>query len=255
MALSLMTALIGMQGNAKAQQNLLPDPSIEETQAPNRYGIPYRKWSGWLYEGAGAFRIGKVAHEGKTSAEMDGSPGVKMRLSSPPVTVMPGRYRFTCYVRGLDVGSGVYGFSEDVNFADDAYVSLKKPGTFGWTRLEIVKDVPKSQEVVFRIGLWGAGRLWVDDARLERVSADTPVTAAPVWGREEKPIAPPSALDAKTAVHCPDCGYRNLPEWAHCYACGADLNAHADTPSTPPVRLLADFENGKVDAVHAGRGH
>ena len=246
MSLALVTALLAIQGSARSQQNLLPDASIEETQSPNQFGVPYRKWSGWLFEGAGAFRVGKVAHEGKTSAEMDGSPGVKMRLSSPAVTVTPGRYRFACYARGLDVGIGIYGFSEDVNFADDAYVSLKKAGTFGWTRLEIVKDVPKTQEVVFRIGLWGSGRLWVDDARLERVAADTPLTNGPVWGREEKPIAPPAPLEAKAAVHCPDCGYRNLPTWGQCYACGANLNVRSIMPSTRPVRILAAFENGKI---------
>ena len=80
-------------------------------------------------------------------------------------------------------------------------------GTFGWTRLEIVKAVPKKQEVVFRIGLWATGRLWVDDARLERVPDTTPLTDAPVLGAEEKPIAPPAALDNSKAVHCP--GYKH----------------------------------------------
>src|SRR5262249_49373943 len=145
--------------------NLLPDPSIEETQPPNRFGIPYRRWSGWMFEGAGTFRNGKVAHSGTTSAELVGAPGCKFRLYSPAVSVEPGRYGVSCWIRGLDIGVHAWGLSEDVNFGDETYHPLKKSGTFGWTRLEIVKAVPKKQEVVFRIGLWAAGRLWVDDAR------------------------------------------------------------------------------------------
>ena len=86
----------------------------------------------------GTFRNGRVAHAGATSAELRGTPGVKMRLYSPAVTVGPGRYRFSCWIRGLDVGVHAWGLSEDVNFADDTYFPLKKSGTFGWTRLEIV---------------------------------------------------------------------------------------------------------------------
>ena len=76
------------EGRACAQsaENLLPDPSIEAIQSPNQFGIPYAKWSGWLYEGSGVFRNGKVAHSGRTSAEMRGTSGVKMRLYSPTVS-------------------------------------------------------------------------------------------------------------------------------------------------------------------------
>ncbi len=104
-------------------------------------------------------------------------------------------------------------------------MQLKKSGTFGWTRLTVVKDVPKKQEVVFRIGLHTTGRLWVDDAELVKVDDKTPLTKEPILGAEEKPIAPPAPLDAANAVACPDCGYRNMPQWKNCYACGAQLKA------------------------------
>ena len=61
----------------------------------------------------------------------------------------------------------------------------------------------------------------------------TPPTArlaAPVstWlvmiGPEEKPIEPPGEL-GEGAVRCPECGYRNMPSWGHCYACGTALLA------------------------------
>ncbi|MDQ3813434.1 MAG: hypothetical protein M3347_05730 [Armatimonadota bacterium] len=234
-------------GRLPAQQptNLLPDPSIEATQAKNQFGVPYQKWNGWIFEGACEFRNGKIARSGQTSAEMIGAPNGKIRLFSPAVTVEPGRYRFSCYIRGLDVGVHAWGLSEDVSFVDDKYHNLKKSGTFGWTRLDIVKDVPKKQEVVFRIGLFAPGRLWVDDAELVRVSDDTPLTNGSVLGQEEKPIAPPGPLEAATAVQCPDCGYRNMPQWGRCYACGETLTALGAVTEGPAVRPLVGFEEGK----------
>src|SRR5262245_16304582 len=106
-----------VRGGARTEDNLLPDPSIDEAQAPNRFGVPYRKWGGWVFEGTGVFRNGKVAHQGMTCAELLGAPGAKFRLYSPAVTAEPGRYRFSCWIRGLDIGVHAWGLSEDVNFA------------------------------------------------------------------------------------------------------------------------------------------
>jgi len=246
MAAACAAALAASDVRGQGAANLLPDPSVEETQPPNQFGIPYARWGGWLFEGAGEFRNGKVARTGATSAELVGGQGAKLRVYSPPVTVEPGRYRFSCYLRGLDIGTHAWGLSEDASFADEQYYQLKKTGTFGWTRLEIVKDVAEAKEIVGRIGLWAPGRLWVDDAELLRVGPDVPLTDGPVLGEEEAPIAPPGPLDPAQAVHCPDCGYRNLPAWGHCYACGAELTATAQAPVGPAVRPLASFEDGTV---------
>lgn len=244
----ILYTLLALTSVLPAQQaaNLLPDPSIEATQTKNQFGVPFAKWNGWIFEGACEFRNGKVARSGQTSAEIVGAQNGKMRLYSPTVTVEPGRYRFSCYIRGLDVGVHAWGLSEDMLFADEQYHPLKKSGTFGWTRLDIVKDVPKKQEVVFRIGLFAPGRLWVDDAELVRVADTTPLTNGPVLGAEEKPIAPPGPLDAATAVPCPDCAYRNMPQWGRCYACGAALIARDTVAEGPAVRPLAGFEEGKI---------
>ncbi len=238
---------------AQTNANLLSDPSIEQPRSKNQFGIPYALWSGWIFEGTSEFRNGSVAHSGQTSAEMVGSQGGKIRLYSPAVTVAPGRYRFACYLRGLDVGPGQWGTCEDVNFGDDQYYPLKKMGTFGWTRLEIVKDVPAKQEVTARIGLWGPGRLWVDDAELTRVPDSTPLTNGPVLGTEEAPITPPGTLDPASAVRCPDCGYRNMPGWGRCYACGASLVAHSPAAQGPTARPLASFEDGTIQPFTPSR--
>jgi len=237
---------------AQPTPNLLPDPSIEEKRPKNQFGIPYAKWNGWLFEGACEFRNAKLARAGETCAELAGGQGGKMRLYTPTVTVEPGRYRFSCYVRGLDLAGHPWRLSMDVSFADDKYHSLNKTGTFGWTRLEIVKDVPAKKEVVGRIGLWGPGRLWVDDAELVRVPDTTPLTDGPVLGQEEKPITPPGALDAATAVACADCGYRNMAAWKRCYACGETLTATAQKVEGSPTRLLCSFEEGKPAPFASG---
>jgi len=243
----ILTAVLGLSSQlGHTQTNLVPDPSIEESQPPNQFGIPYKRWSGWLFEGAGTFRNGRVAHSGATSAELLGTPGVKMRLNGPTVMVTPGRYRFVCYIRGLDVGAHAWGLSEDVNFADETYYPLKKTGSFGWTRLEIVKDVPIAKSVDFHIGLWASGRLWIDDASIEPVSATVPISTAPLLGTEEASIKPPGALDPVAAVHCADCGYLNMPSWPRCYACGAPIDAHATRNDQPVVRQLASFESGAI---------
>lgn len=240
------------RANAQDSPNLLPDPSIEQTRPKNQFGIPFALWSGWIFEGSCEFRNGSIARTGKSSAELVGLQSPKLRLYSPTVTLEPGRYRFSCYVRGLDIAPGQWGACEDVNFADDRYYSLKRAGTFGWTRLEIVKDVPKKQEVTFRFGLWGTGRLWVDDAELVRLPDAAVLTEGPVLGKEEAQIAPPGALDA-TAMRCPECGYRNMPAWGRCYACGASL-ATLQLKDVPPVRPLAGFEDGTTKPFSGSSG-
>lgn len=227
-------------------QNLLPDASCEERQPKNQFGVPYVKWSGWVFEGSPEFRNASVARTGETCAEIVGVQGGKIRLDTPAITVAPGRYRFSCYIRGLDVGKHAWNVSEDFSFADDKYYSLQKMGTFGWTKLEMVKDVPKKQEIVARIGLWVPGRLWVDDAEIVKVGPEVPVTEAPVLGDEEKPIAPPATLIPGKVVRCVDCGYQNMPEWGKRYVCGESLGALAQVREGPPVRPLQ---------VHAGVRH
>jgi hypothetical protein len=244
MLMVLLSVWLVCVAGAQTGPNLLPDPSIEETQQKSQFGVPFGKWGGWIFEGAPEFRNGKVARTGQTCAEIVGAQGGKIRLYSPTVTVEPGRYRFSCYLRGLDIGKHAWGLSEDFSFADEQYYSLTKTGTFGWTKLEMVKDVAAKGEVQARIGLWAPGRLWVDDGELVKVPDDTPLTAAPVLGQEEAPIAPPEPLDAAKAVRCPDCGYRNLLAWVHCYACGETLQAATQAAELPAVKQIASFEDG-----------
>jgi hypothetical protein len=262
LAAAVAVALLLAPLSAQTGPNLLPDPSIEQIQPPNQFGIPFKLWGGWKFEGDCAFRVGEVARTGEHSAELVGGQGCKLRLYSPKVTVEPGRYRFACYLRGLDIGEHPWRLSEDFNFADDKYYQGHLKGTFGWTRMAIVKDVPQRQAVSCAIGLWAPGRLWVDDAELVKVGNDVPLTDGVVFDKEEAPIAPPGPLDPAQAVACPDCGYRNMPIWGRCYACGAKLAAAEAKPAGPDVKVLADFaagakapfDNGTAVHDHAADG-
>lgn len=251
LTLILLTTTLAL---AQEPANLLPDPSIEQTRDKNQFGVPYVLWGGWIFEGSPEFRVAKIARTGETCAEIVGGQGAKVRLYTPTITVEPGRYRFTCYLRGLDIGKHAWNISEDFCFADDKYLGAQKMGTFGWTKLTMVKDVPEKKEIVARIGLWAPGRLWVDDAEIVRVPDDTPLTDQPVWGEEEKPIAPPGELDPAKAVRCPDCGYRNMPEWGKCYVCGETLAGATVESNLPPVKPLASFEDGTIKPFSPGEG-
>lgn len=73
----------------------------------------------------------------------------------------------------------MYGFDN----MDDRPVT----GDTAWKRYEIVLDVPAdSVAVAFGFFLFGAGEVWADDFKLERVTETTPVTGK----RQERPRTP-----------------------------------------------------------------
>ena len=143
---------------------------------------------------------------------------------------------------------------------NDQYVHLKKNGTFGWTPLTYVVDVKEKKAAGGPgFGLWGPGYLWIDDVAVTRVDDGVPLTPEPVWGKQERPIAPPAAL-GEGAVRCPECGYKNMPAWGKCYACGSELKAAKASGAGPAVKLLTSiegqnpFSGGTVTAEHATEG-
>ncbi len=252
LTLALYLAALLSPSFAQAGENLLPDPSIEQTQPKNQFGIPYALWSGWIFEGSPSFENGRVARTGETCAEIIGARGGRIRLFSPEVTLEPGRYRFSCYLRALDVGVHEWGLSSDLNIVGEEFIRVDTSGTYGWRRLETVVEVPAVQTQRIALGLWAEGHLWVDDAELVRVGDDTPLTEAPVLGPQEAPIEPPGLVDLAEATRCPVCGYRNMPEWGRCYACGAEVSHGTPATSGPDTRLLASFEEGTIEPFDGG---
>jgi hypothetical protein len=237
--------------------NLIADPSFELTKQHDRFGGVFAKWEGWKYEGNCSFEVGEVAHSGKTSGLMVCSTAGKIRLAQNQ-DLEPGRYRITAYIRGLDLGEGAWNTSTEFMFAGK-YMSLKRNGTFGWTRLVYVADLREKMRTGPSFGLWAPGYFWIDDVSLERVGTDVPLTDTPVLGHEEAPIAAPAPLGAG-AIRCPRCGYRNMPGWEKCYACGSPLKVTSAAVAGPPVKSIASFETGNpfeggsVVAEHATDG-
>ena len=67
-------------------------------------------------------------------------------------------------------------------FASDAMTDRPLHGTTDWTQIRLVADVPAEPcTASFGPVLYGTGELWVDDFRIETVSADTPVTDDRIW--------------------------------------------------------------------------
>lgn len=243
-------------------QNLLKDPSFENTKSRDRWGLVFSDWGGNIYEGASRFEVGTISHAGKTSGLIVGDIGGKIRFSSGSMKLEPGRYRLTAWLRGLDIGQGRWGTTIDFTADAEQYFSFRKNGTFGWTPLTYVFDVtPQSRPFQLLIGLWEDGRLWVDDVALGKVGQTVALTARPEFGMEEAPIVPPGKI--VNPIHCAACGYLNDAAWKTCYACGADVLTQTRRVFTSPaVQVFADFENGttqpfaggEVDREHPSHG-
>ena len=240
--------------------NLIEDPSFEQPMEKNRWGHVFKNWGGWVHEGEGEFRVSTIAHTGKYSLLIVAGNNSKVRAwPMKKIKLEPGRYRFHAFIRGLDIGTGVWKQTTELGF-NGKYINLKKNGTFGWTPVTYVAEVTERRETQgFSLGLWAPGYLWIDDVRLERVGNDIALTPEPMIGKEEKPIKPLAELSS-AAIRCPECAYRNNPEWKLCYACGTPLEAKKKKNGAP-IKLISSFEDrnpftgGKVVKNHATHGN
>jgi hypothetical protein len=242
MGIAFRAALLVAAAAAQDGGNLLEDPSFEIPKDRDQFGLVFAKWGGWKYEGDCSFEVGRVARTGKSSALLVGLSQPKIRLTAHDRELPPGRYRTTAFLRGVEIGLGVWNQTTEFMF-DGKYMALGKNGTFGWTKLTYVAEVKEKKKVIGpSFGLMAPGWLWIDDVTLEKVADATPLTDAPELGKEEAPIAPPGPLGPE-AVRCPGCGYRNLAEWKSCYACGTPLEAKKAAFTGPSVRSVATFED------------
>ncbi|HUT34315.1 MAG TPA: glycoside hydrolase domain-containing protein [Planctomycetota bacterium] len=235
-----LVCLLAAAAPGGEEKNLIEDPSFELTKEKDRWGLVFQKWGGWKYEGECEFRIGTVAHTGKHSCLLFGGAAPKIR-NRQEHELEPGRYQITAYIRGLDIGTGIWNMTTELMF-NDKYIQLAKNGTFGWTKLTYVGEVKEKKKIAVSFGLMAPGYLWVDDVSLVKVGDNVPLTEKPVLGEEEKPIAPPGELGAGV-VRCVECGYHNMPEWKTCYACGTPLEAKKAVVAGPPLKLITSFED------------
>lgn len=222
-----------------AETNLLADPSFEAVKEKDQFGLVFAKWGGWKYEGDCEFRVGKVAHSGETSCLLVGRSAPKIRVRQT-VDLEPGRYRITAWLRGLDIAPGTYNALTEFMF-DEKYMQIGKGGSFDWTSISYVADVPEKKQISISFGLMGTGYFWIDDVSLVKVANDVDVTDKLVLG-ESPALTPPREL-SQQIVRCPECGYRNDPVWKRCFACGTALEAAASAPTGPSVKPLTNISD------------
>ncbi len=199
----ILLALVGIalvSGASLARTNLIDDPSFEMPKERDQFGLVFAKWTGWKYEGDCEFAVGHVAHSGKTSALLIGNSAPKIRILQQH-ELGPGRYRITAYLRGLDIGTGVWNSTTEFMF-DDQYIPLRKNGTFGWTKLTYVGQISAKKKAAVSFGLMAPGYFWIDDVALEKVADDAPLTPKPVLDGQEAPIASPAPVGPHP-VRCP----------------------------------------------------
>jgi hypothetical protein len=113
------------------------------------------------------------------------------------------RIRMTGYLKssaitqgwaGLILEIGQPGLTEPVIF--DRMSDRKVSGTTGWTKYELVLDVPMdATTITFGLQLNGNGQVWMDDLHLEAVDKTVPVTASPDAQKEETFLKEPANLD------------------------------------------------------------
>ena len=161
----------GCGASGKEAGQLLADPSFEVTKDKDQFGLVFARWGGWKYEGDCEFRVGEVARSGKYSCLLKGGAGAKIRITQN-AHLEPGRYRVTAYLRGLDIGTGNFGWTTEFMF-NGKYHQLNKNGTFGWTKLTYVGDIEAKKDAGPSFGLLAPGYLWIDDVSLEKVGANS----------------------------------------------------------------------------------
>jgi hypothetical protein len=254
----LVVGSASCNATAAEPKNFVIDGSFEETMPSNQFGHVFQHWAGWKYEGDCEFRVGRGAHDGRTSCLLFGANQPKIRVAQGLRALPPGRYRVSAWIRGLDIGEGQWHMTTELAFGE-RYMHLKKNGTFGWTPLTYVAEVKEKKETTnLSFGLWAPGYFWIDQVTVVSVGEDVPLTPEPVLGREEKPIEPPAPLGIHS-VRCPECGYKNDRASATCYACGAEL-AGPKVAAGPPLKRLTSFEDknpfegSRVVAEHATDG-
>ena len=226
----------------------IKDPSFEKPfpDGSNKFGQAFPAWPGWIFAQPGKMQVSKLAHSGKTSGMIICEPGACIRFFNDEKEIAPGRYRLTFYVRGLDIEPGQYDSTVSISSYDGKWhqKNPKLSGNFGWTKVALVVDVPKKKKGRIYVGLKGSGMLWVDDIKMEKVGNDVTVTPKPVVGKPESAIAPPEKLVIAASINCPECGYKNMPKWGKCYACGSKLSEKIN--KILPPKTLASFEDGTL---------
>ena len=96
------------------------------------------------------------------------------------------RMRFSAMVKSKDLanwgGLGMYAMGNEKLVLVDDMGGRPIVGTTDWTRYEIVADVPEEADIMsVSVHMYGAGQMWMDDAKIEIVGNDVPITDDSGW--------------------------------------------------------------------------
>ena len=139
-------------------------------------------------------------------------------------------------------------------------MQLKKNGTFGWTPLTYVVDIKEKKDAGPSFGLWAPGYFWIDDVAVVRGGPGRAADARAGPGARRSSRSRRRRALGRGPVRCPECGYRNMPAWGHCYACGTALEAGkvgrgaGRQAAAPRSRTRIPSSGGTVVAEHATEG-
>jgi hypothetical protein len=172
--MSFPMAVVLAVGFAQMAQAAVPPGWIKAGNAPNDYEIaidPSVSMAGKQSASIMA-KAGSKADGFATLMQMiaaDDYRGARLRLSGYLRTEAADRAQMWMRVDGPNAKAVAF----------DNLDSHPLTGTTAWTRYEIVLDVPPNgADIVFGFFLKGAGKVWGDGFRLERVGASVPVTTA-----------------------------------------------------------------------------
>lgn len=139
------------------------------------------------------------AHSGTRCAHMysnetlsgDSAWGTLMQQMSP-VEFLEQRVRMSLWVKTNKVAGWVApwmrvdGQKRGETLSFDNMCTRQVKGTTGWTKYDIVLDIPKqSNNIAFGVMLGGKGDVWIDDFSFEKVGTDVSVTDCPCSGRRK----------------------------------------------------------------------
>jgi hypothetical protein len=72
----------------------------------------------------------------------------------------------------------VYSYGEERS--DVAMLNRGLSGDTDWTSTNVVLDIPADAHAIsYGVALVGSGKVWIDNAHIETVAAETPITAFP----------------------------------------------------------------------------
>jgi hypothetical protein len=253
--LFLSLALMLTPRSTQAAENLLQDGGFEQRlEAPDDQGNPFRIWSGWKWEG-NCQRLAdtEIKHEGLASAEMLSTGPCKLGLSQT-VKTEAGCYRLSGYVRAINLKPGQYDRGLVVSFEPKGKELMTDlpSGTYGWRKFEITQTLDEAcDNTLLYIYLFGPGKIWLDDLRLEKVEG-TNLKNGPVMGPVEEKL---QGFAGVGGVECPFCGLKVIPQTPKCAVCGESLSglagyAQANQTLATVTALLAEAKAKNLDTLY-----